>query len=476
MDDHFCWETAYWHVVPGLSVVELMFCLLLVGGCPADQATPALLTNLLVCLVDLATPGMPADQSCMCLLRGVRLVLNLSLSSRFVRLAVHWYQACPVGHVWRDGARHGRYASCITCDKGLTPNMRKRAPWQLHSSWPTSSRQRLVTGPGMIDTQAYRPSMVEQGRAAGIQLGLTCEDLVALGLQPSASLLTSGAVTDGQCNGAQWPNAQLADRADAPRIAYSTRARPLHTPLDEETKENLLLELASDVHARSSVASQQSLLSTWTRLHVRWFGSNSTPFPTWPLAVRAIASQMKLACYRSIGNYLSRAKREHINAGGTWNQLLERVGADCVKSVMRGLGPARQSAPFPLEQVAVLCLNEQPLVEQGPVNPRALAVLGAWFLTREIELSLALCKNVTVVNNGGVLAVKWRLPASKTDPMAVAVVRELGCMCQGCSAALCPAHVAEEHFRTLAKLFGPNVPRDLPLFPSLDGQAVAKGL
>ena len=98
------------------------------------------------------------------------------------------------------------------------------------------------------------------------------------------------------------------------------------------------------------------------------------------------------------------------------------------------------------------------------------------FLTREIELSLALCKNVTVVNNGGVLAVKWRLPASKTDPMAVAVVRELGCMCQGCSAALCPAHVAEEHFRTLAKLFGPNVPRDLPLFPSLDGQAVAKGL
>ena len=142
---------------------------------------------------------------------------------------------------------------------------------------------------------------------------------------------------------------------------------------------------------------------------------------------------------------------------------------------MRGFGPGRQTAPYPLEQVAVLRLNEQPLVEQGPVNPRALAVLGAWFLTREIELSLALCKNVTVVTNGGVLAVKWRLPASKTDPVAVAVVGELGCMCQGCSAALCLAHVTEEHFRTLAKLFGPNVPRDLPLFPSLDGQVVAKG-
>ena len=87
----------------------------------------------------------------------------------------------------------------------------------------------------------------------------------------------------------------------------------------------------------------------------------------------------------------------------------------------------------------------------------------------------ALCKNVTVVNVGGVLAVKWRLPASKTDPMAVAVVRELGCMCQGCSSALCPAHVAKEHFKTLAKLFGPNVPRDLPLFPCIDGQTVSKG-
>ena len=146
-------------------------------------------------------------------------------------------------------------------------NMRKRTPWQLHSSWPTSTRQRLATGPGTIDTQESRPTVVEHCRVVGIHLGLTCEDLVALGLQPSASLLTLGAVTDGRCSsGTQWPNAQLADRADAPHIAHSTRARPLHTPLDEESKENLLLELASDVHARSSVASQQSImLSTWTR-------------------------------------------------------------------------------------------------------------------------------------------------------------------------------------------------------------------
>ena len=89
-------------------------------------------------------------------------------------------------------------------------------------------------------------------------------------------------------------------------VELSARMRSLLTgpmrreSLDEETKKDLLLELDSDVHARSSVASQQSLLATWTRLHVRWFGGSSPPFPTWPLAVRAIASQMKLAGYRSL--------------------------------------------------------------------------------------------------------------------------------------------------------------------------------
>ena len=278
--------------------------------------------------------------------------------------------------------------------------MRKRAPWQL--STPRRIALRWLSG----------------GRAAGIQLGLSCEDLLALGLQPPASLLTAVAVADGQCSsGAQCSDAQLADRADAPRIAYSSRARPLHTPLDEETKEDLLLELDSDVHARSSVASQQSLLATWTRLHVRWFGGNSPPFPTWPLAVRAIASQLKLAGYRCFGNYLFRDKREHINTGGTWNQLLERVGADCVKSVMRGLGPGRQSAM------------------SNPWRSRVQSIHVRWqswvlgFLLEKSNSAWPCVRNVTVVTNGGVLAVKWRLPASKTDPMAVAVVRELGCMC-----------------------------------------------
>ena len=72
-----------------------------------------------------------------------------------------------------------------------------------------------------------------------------------------------------------------------------------------------------------------------------------------------------------------------------------------------------------------------PLVEQGAVNPRALAVLGAWFLTTEIELSLALCKNVSVVNVGGsgvfrrVKLTPWLLRLSESLVACARVVHRL---------------------------------------------------
>ena len=193
---------------------------------------------------------------------------------------------------------------------------------------PGSCRQRSDTGPGMIDTQAHSPSMVERGRAAGIQLGLLVRRSRGSGVA-TTRLVVNG----GGCR--RWAVQQWSSVLGMRSLLTGLMRRESHIPRGlarctlrstRRQRGTSLLELDSDVHARSSVASQQSLLATWTRLHVRWFGVKSPPFPTWPL----IASQMKLAGYRSFGNYC-----------GMWNQLLERVGADCVKSVMRGLGPGR---------------------------------------------------------------------------------------------------------------------------------------
>ena len=97
--------------------------------------------------------------------------------------------------------------------------------------------------------------------------------------------------------------------------------------------------LDGDVFAKSSAAPQRSLLATWVRYHQRWFGQESQPFPTWPMAVKAVAAHIKDSDYRSFANYVSRAKREHLAFGGEWSRLLVITAHESTRSVCRGIGP-----------------------------------------------------------------------------------------------------------------------------------------
>ena len=75
-------------------------------------------------------------------------------------------------------------------------------------------------------------------------------------------------------------------------------------------------------------------------------------------------------------------------------------------SITRGIGPARQSAPINVAGLRNLDLPWEPPAAGMPVGGKFLLVAGAFFWTREIELSLALCCK----------QVSWNLPSSKTDP------------------------------------------------------------
>ena len=91
----------------------------------------------------------------------------------------------------------------------------------------------------------------------------------------------------------------------------------------------------------------------------------------------------------------------------------------------------------------------------------------------------ALClrsRNFEVFERADGLAVRWRLPATKTDPGAISVTREWGCLCSSSSSARCPAHRAQEHFEEMERRFGPREywAEDLPLFPSAAGGVVEK--
>ena len=292
-----------------------------------------------------------------------------------------------------------------------------------------------------------------------------------------APVVTSlGAVSLGSCTPLLPPaSSKLATaRKDAPVINYTTRAASSKSmPLLEEDKPGLMEELRRDRHAASAQGPQDSLLKTWITYHRRWFGENDIPFPTSPVAVEAVAAQMKNDKYRSFANYLSRAKTEHIRSGGVWDQLLELTGKACSHSVNRGIGPAKQSAAYSILEVAALAVVPAPLVNDGPVNPQHLMLLGGFFLTREIELSCALANHMRVNWRDEKPFVAWKLPATKTDPQAASTTREWGCLCgeTGKTVALCPAHVAIDHLKLLEHRFGSEqiVSGELPLFPNEEG-------
>jgi hypothetical protein len=155
----------------------------------------------------------------------------------------------------------------------------------------------------------------------------------------------------------------------------------------------LIEDLVRDRHARSSTASISSWLNTWTRFHQLAF-KNIVPvvptYPVTPIALVHIASLFKSGGYRGFPNYLSAAKSAHIGAGFEWTQLLTHTGAWVSRSVLRGIGPARQSCCFAYAQLCDLPRPHEPLVAGGPHSPYHFVLLACIFLLREVEASNAM--------------------------------------------------------------------------------------
>eukprot|EP00974_Lingulodinium_polyedra_P023115 2231957-Lingulodinium_polyedra.AAC.1 len=53
------------------------------------------------------------------------------------------------------------------------------------------------------------------------------------------------------------------------------------------------------------------------------------------------------AHFRSVPTLLSIAKQEHVASNAVWTDALQLAYRNCLRAVRRGLGPARQQAPFP---------------------------------------------------------------------------------------------------------------------------------
>ena len=117
--------------------------------------------------------------------------------------------------------------------------------------------------------------------------------------------------------------------------------------------------------------------------------------------------------------------------------------------------------------------------EQGPLNPRAAILMGAWWLCRELELSSSRARMVELlVSEAGVPTVRWHLPASKTDTMATGMGRSLCCCCGTVGRAGCPAHCLWDHLLYLEHAFPERFVQGVAnwdlLFPTSEGEVVPK--
>ena len=153
----------------------------------------------------------------------------------------------------------------------------------------------------------------------------------------------------------------------------------------------------------------------------------------------ALAAVFKEGDYRSFPNYLSTAKAMRLDAGHPWDSSLEHVSKWITRSVLRGIGPSRQSAALHLDRLLALDPSAAPLVSGGPMFPRNVALLGCMFLLREVELSATRLSHLTI--DPEERTIKWLLTISKTDPSAQGVSRVWGCLCSS-PGVPCPYHLA----------------------------------
>ena len=266
-------------------------------------------------------------------------------------------------------------------------------------------------------------------------------------------------------------------RDDAPgRRAVSRGALPaLSSTAERATAVNALVH---DFHAASSRHKHTAMWNTILAALGRWGLPHLPPSKESLVALGAV---LKAGGYASAENYLVHYRVRCQQANWPYDAALQRLHLDVVRSCKRGVGGPVKVLGLPLLRLVDLDIaRDDPWVDGGPLGPACAIIAGSWFLTREVELATTRAKLVSLeTNSDGEPVVKWFLPASKTDVEARGVARAHGCCCSPSSPASCPYHAVAAQLARLRRMFpdrwsddGPDA--DLPLFPSLDGQAVLK--
>ena len=125
-------------------------------------------------------------------------------------------------------------------------------------------------------------------------------------------------------------------------------------------------ELRKDRVANSSIGPAASLAATWSTFHIEAFGDDVPQLPLTVDIIVGMGSLFKSGGYRSFPNYISDAYAAHVEAGHEWSLLLAHTRTWVTRSVMRGIGEARQSCSFSFKKLLLLPRLPAPIAKGGP--------------------------------------------------------------------------------------------------------------
>ena len=238
-----------------------------------------------------------------------------------------------------------------------------------------------------------------------------------------------------------------------------------------------LAALDGDVYAKSSVGPRQS---RWSMLGTLAEGA-ANPFQLLPLTrkkLRLLGAALKAGGYRSGAEYLKVAKAKHLQAGRTWDGILQATLADTTRSLARGLGAPERALEFDLEGLAAKGRTRAGKHSEGPCRPVAVGVCLALWMLRGLEGASLLGEQAAVSADRSWATLD--LGPTKTDVKGKGCRRTLACACSSAEehrrqpANLCPIAALEEVLRHRAEM---GLGAKDPLFPRRGGRATtARGV
>ena len=253
-----------------------------------------------------------------------------------------------------------------------------------------------------------------------------------LGLQAVAPLLVEHHVRrlEDVSSAASWqlelllrqrgaePTAQSAQpvrRGDLPAVPVRRRAdrAAAFAAARPDARDEALRALRSDVLAKTTTGPVESRLLLWTELCRAW------DVPPWPLShenISAVAASFKSGAYRSAAQYFSVVcKYQEREMRRVVADDLRSLIRDYVRSIRRGLGPAKLKDAFSVEDLAaVVPIYNDKVSQWQEDDPTAWAdvlLLSGWYMLREIELG-GLRRGHLYLEKGHVHLL---LPVSKMD-------------------------------------------------------------